>query len=72
MVAGVEAADDRLIYILEKGHVPAEHGEIDCATDPREPLASQAKAFVESYRRQPGKPQAKAATVSMQSSSVAE
>ena len=37
--------DGRLIYILERDHAPVEHGEIDPATDPREPLAAQAKAF---------------------------
>jgi hypothetical protein len=42
--------DGRLIYILEKDHSPVEHGEIDCAIDLREPLASQARAFVESHR----------------------
>ena len=41
-----------LIYILEKDHAPIEHGEIDHANDRREPLASQARAFVESYLRQ--------------------
>ena len=41
---------ERLIYILEKDHAPLEHGGIDCSADPREPLASQARAFVESYR----------------------
>ena len=45
------AAGDRLVYILEKDHAPVEHGEIDSATDPREPLASQARAFAESWRR---------------------
>jgi hypothetical protein len=37
----------RLIYILEKDHAPVEHGEIepDAAHNPREPLASQARAF---------------------------
>jgi hypothetical protein len=44
-------AGERLIYILEKDHAPIEHGEIDSATDPREPLASLARAFRESYRR---------------------
>jgi len=37
----------RLIYILEQDHAPVEHGEIDAAHDPREPLASQARAFME-------------------------
>lgn len=57
--AGMEAdavrfsmgADGRLIYIFEKDYAPLEHGEIDAATDPREPLASLARAFSESYRR---------------------
>jgi hypothetical protein len=44
-------ADGRLIYIFEKDHAPLDHGEIDAATDPREPLASLARAFSESYRR---------------------
>ena len=44
-------AGDRLIYILEKDHAPMEHGQIDCATDLREPLASQASAFMQSWRR---------------------
>jgi hypothetical protein len=43
--------DGRLIYIFEKDHAPLEYGEIDAATDPREPLASLARAFSESYRR---------------------
>jgi len=42
---------DRLIYILEKDHAPIEHGEINGATDLREPLASLARAFRESSRR---------------------
>lgn len=41
-----------LVYILEKDHAPLEHGRMDNATGEREPLASQARAFVESYRRQ--------------------
>ncbi|MSV34523.1 MAG: hypothetical protein EXQ47_02845 [Bryobacterales bacterium] len=41
---------ERLIYVLEKDHAPIEHGEIDPVTDPREPLASQARAFLESWR----------------------
>lgn len=40
-----------LVYILEKDHAPMEHGSIDDATGAREPLASQARAFVESYLR---------------------
>jgi len=44
-------ADGRLIYIFEKDHAPLEHGEIDAATDPREPLASLARAFRESYSK---------------------
>ncbi len=40
-------ADGRLIYILEKDHAPIEHGEIDAARDPREPLATQARAFAQ-------------------------
>lgn len=44
------AAGERLIYILEKDHAPLEHGEIDTATDLREPLASLARAFRESSR----------------------
>jgi hypothetical protein len=57
--AGVEAdavrfsmgVDGRLIYIFEKDHAPLEHGELDAPTDSREPLASLARAFSESYRR---------------------
>jgi hypothetical protein len=45
------AANERLIYILEKDHAPIEHGEINGAMDPREPLASLVRAFRESYRR---------------------
>jgi hypothetical protein len=41
-----------LVYILEKDHAPMEHGLMDGATGGREPLASQARAFVESYLRQ--------------------
>jgi hypothetical protein len=56
--AGVEAdavrfsmgADGRLIYIFEKDHAPLEHGDIDAATELREPLASLARAFRESYQ----------------------
>jgi len=44
-------AGERLIYIFEKDHTPAEHGEVDCATETREPLASLARAFRESYGR---------------------
>ena len=44
-------ADGRLIYIFEKDHAPLEHGDIEAATDPREPLASLARAFSESYRK---------------------
>ena len=43
-------AEGRLIYIFEMDHAPLEHGEIDAATDPREPLASLAWAFGESHR----------------------
>jgi hypothetical protein len=57
--AGMEAdavrfsicADGRLIYVFEKDHAPLEYGEIDAASDPREPLASLARAFSESHRR---------------------
>ena len=42
--------NERLIYILEKDHVPIEHGEIDYLSDSREPLASQSRAFMESWR----------------------
>ena len=57
--AGMEAdavrfslgVDGRLIYIFEKNHAPLEHGEIDALTDPREPLASLARAFRDSHRR---------------------
>jgi len=41
----------RLIYIFEKDHAPIEHGEIDAATEQREPLASLAQAFRESRRK---------------------
>jgi len=44
-------AGDRLVYIFEKNHAPMEFGEIAEATDAREPLASLARAFMESYRR---------------------
>jgi hypothetical protein len=43
-------AEGRLIYIFEKDHAPLEHGEVD-ATEIREPLASLARAFRESYGR---------------------
>jgi len=42
-------AGGRLIYIFEKDHAPVEHGECNDATELREPLASQARAFRESY-----------------------
>ena len=62
--AGMEAdavrfsmgADGRLIYIFEKDHAPLEHGVIDAATDPREPLASLARAFKESHRQKVAAP----------------
>lgn len=41
-----------LLYILEKDHAPMEHGLFDDAAGAREPLASQARVFVESYLRQ--------------------
>jgi hypothetical protein len=41
---------ERLIYVLERDHAPVEHGEIDPITDSREPLATQARAFLESWR----------------------
>ena len=44
-------AGERLIYILEKDHAPVEHGEVDRLTEKREPLASLARAFLESYGR---------------------
>jgi len=44
-------AGERLIYIFEKDHAPTEHGEVDFATETREPLASLARAFRESYGR---------------------
>ena len=44
-------AGERLIYILEKDYAPIEHGEINSATDAREPLASLARAFTESHRK---------------------
>jgi hypothetical protein len=44
-------AGERLIYVLEKDHAPVENGEVDGATEMREPLASLAKAFRESYGR---------------------
>ena len=58
-------ADGRLIYILEKDHAPVEHGEIDGASDPREPLAAQARAFLEAsprYRIRNSPPASAAAT----------
>ncbi len=42
--------EGRLIYILEKDHAPVEHGEVG-PTETREPLASLARAFRESYGR---------------------
>ncbi len=44
-------ANGRLTYIFEKDHAPLQHGEIDPATEPREPLASLARAFSDSHRR---------------------
>ena len=43
-------AGEHLIYILEKDHAPLEHGEVG-ATEIREPLASLARAFRDSYGR---------------------
>ena len=51
-VTGDQDGRVTLVYILEKDHAPMEHGSIDDATAAREPLASQARAFVESYLRQ--------------------
>ena len=39
-----------LIYVFEKDHAPMEHGDIDSVSAAREPLASQARAFLESWR----------------------
>jgi hypothetical protein len=50
-------ADDpelRLVYIMERNHSPAEHGNFAYPSgvpDGREILMAQARAFVESYRR---------------------
>lgn len=51
-VTGDQDGRVTLIYILEKDHAPMEHGLMDDATGAPEPLASQARAFVESYLRQ--------------------
>jgi hypothetical protein len=51
-VTGDQDGRITLVYILEKDHSPMEHGLMDDATEAREPLASQARAFVESYLRQ--------------------
>ena len=51
-VAGDQDGRVTLIYILEKDHAPMEHGFMDYSTGAREPLASQGRAFVESYLRQ--------------------
>jgi hypothetical protein len=52
-----------LVYILEKDHAPMEHGLMDYdATAALEPLASQARAFIESYRRQRNAGRSHAAT----------
>ena len=50
-----------LLYILEKDHAPMEHGLLDNAAA-REPLASQARAFVESYLRQRAASRSKSAS----------
>lgn len=60
-VAAGEAGRLRLVYILEKDHAPSTHGSVefsvkeDVFPDSRgdELLASQARAFVESYLRLP-------------------
>lgn len=56
-VTGHQDGRITLVYILEKDHAPVqygsmEHGLMDDATGAREPLASQARAFIESYLRQ--------------------
>jgi hypothetical protein len=51
-VTGDQDGRVTLVYILEKDHTPMEHGPFDLAHEAREPLASQARAFVESYLRQ--------------------
>lgn len=50
-VTGHQDGRVTLVYILEKDHAPMEHGPLDPAREAREPLASQARAFVESYLR---------------------
>jgi hypothetical protein len=52
-VTGDQDGRITLIYILEKDHAPMEHRPLDPAHEALEPLASQARAFVESYLRQP-------------------
>lgn len=42
--------EGRLIYVLETDHAPVEHGVIEADGDSREPLASQARAFSQSWR----------------------
>jgi hypothetical protein len=51
-VTGDQDGRVTLVYILEKDHAPLEHGPLDPAHEAPEPLASQARAFVESYLRQ--------------------
>jgi len=51
-VTGDQDGRVTLVYILEKDHAPVEHGPLDPACEAREPLASQARAFVESHLRQ--------------------
>ena len=62
-VTGDQDGRVTLVYILEKDHAPMEHGLMDRdATGGPEPLASQARAFIESYLRQRNAGRSNAAT----------
>ena len=62
-VTGDQDGRVTLVYILEKDHAPMEHGLMDYdTTGAPEPLASQARAFIESYRRQRDTGRSNAAT----------
>jgi hypothetical protein len=53
---GYARPDCGTIYILEKDHAPIEHGNVTELPAGREPLVSQAKAFLASRANPPNLP----------------
>jgi len=67
-ILGEEDGRIRLLYVLEKNHAPVEHGQLEfmealTGAEGREVLTAQARAFVESYRRQTGDSDGRSRTV---------